>query len=184
MTLLLLLPLSIAACGGPDQDEQPDLATVDTVDIQIMESFPVQVNALVKGNLPDGCTLIDQIDQQFDPEENAFWIKITTKRSPDEICTQALVPFEEVVSLDVYGLPAGTYVVDVNGVRETFTLDVDNTSPEAELSNPASAYCEEQGYRVEIRTDEEGNQYGVCIFPDGSECEEWAFFRGECGPQD
>jgi hypothetical protein len=22
----------------------------------------------------------------------------------------------------------------------------------------------------------------VCIFPDGSECDEWAYFRGECGP--
>ncbi|MBN1260537.1 MAG: DUF333 domain-containing protein, partial [Anaerolineae bacterium] len=25
-------------------------------------------------------------------------------------------------------------------------------------------------------------QYGVCIFPDGSECDEWAFFNGACAP--
>ncbi len=49
------------------------------------------------------------------------------------------------------------------------------------LANPASVYCEEQGYRLEMRTDE-NDTYGVCVFPDGSECEEWAFFRGECGP--
>ncbi len=49
------------------------------------------------------------------------------------------------------------------------------------LANPASVYCEEQGYKLEIRTDEQGS-YGVCLFPDGSECDEWAFFRGECGP--
>jgi putative hemolysin len=48
------------------------------------------------------------------------------------------------------------------------------------LPNPASVHCEEQGYTLEIRTDANGNQYGVCIFPDGSECEEWQFFRGEC----
>jgi hypothetical protein len=42
-------------------------------------------------------------------------------------------------------------------------------------------YCEEQGYALEMRSDENGT-YGVCIFPDGSECEEWAFFRGECEP--
>ncbi|MBN2014599.1 MAG: DUF333 domain-containing protein [Candidatus Altiarchaeota archaeon] len=47
------------------------------------------------------------------------------------------------------------------------------------LSNPASVYCEEQGFGLEIRTDENGS-YGVCVFPDGSECEEWAFYRGEC----
>jgi putative hemolysin len=51
----------------------------------------------------------------------------------------------------------------------------------AELANPAAAYCEGQGYTVELRTDENG-AYGVCIFPDGTECDEWAFYRGECGP--
>jgi putative hemolysin len=55
------------------------------------------------------------------------------------------------------------------------------TEPDTELANPASVYCEEQGYTLEMRTDENG-AYGVCIFPDGNECEEWAYFRGECGP--
>lgn len=55
---------------------------------------------------------------------------------------------------------------------------------EVGLANPASVYCEEQGYTLELRTDEEGGMYGVCIFPDGSECEEWAFFQGECQPGD
>jgi len=54
--------------------------------------------------------------------------------------------------------------------------------PTAGLANPAAVYCEEQGYTLEIRTDADGGQYGVCIFPDGSECEEWAFYRGECSP--
>jgi len=50
------------------------------------------------------------------------------------------------------------------------------------LANPASSYCLQQGYTLEIRTDTDGSQYGVCTFPDGSECEEWAYFRGECAP--
>jgi putative hemolysin len=49
------------------------------------------------------------------------------------------------------------------------------------LPNPASVYCEEQGGRLEMRGDENGT-YGVCIFDDGSECDEWAYWRGECGP--
>jgi putative hemolysin len=52
----------------------------------------------------------------------------------------------------------------------------------AGLPNPASAYCEEQGGTVEIRSDAEGNQYGFCVFADGSECDEWAYYRGECSP--
>lgn len=51
----------------------------------------------------------------------------------------------------------------------------------AGVPNPASKFCEDQGYRLEMR-EESGGTAGYCIFPDGSECEEWAFFRGECGP--
>jgi inhibitor of cysteine peptidase len=37
-----------------------------------------------------------------------------------------LAPFEEVIPLKVYGLPAGTYTVEVNGVQGTFGLEIDN----------------------------------------------------------
>jgi putative hemolysin len=54
--------------------------------------------------------------------------------------------------------------------------------PDANLPNPASAFCEEQGYTVEIVTAADGSQTGECVFPDGSRCDEWVFFRGECAP--
>lgn len=47
--------------------------------------------------------------------------------------------------------------------------------------NPAAVYCSDQGYQYEIRKDDQGNEYGVCIFDDGTECDAWAYFRGECG---
>jgi putative hemolysin len=49
------------------------------------------------------------------------------------------------------------------------------------VPNPASQFCEEQGFKLELRTSEAGTT-GYCIFPDGTECEEWAFYRGECKP--
>jgi putative hemolysin len=52
----------------------------------------------------------------------------------------------------------------------------------AQIANPATANCELKGYRSKIRTKSDGSQYGVCIFPDKSACEEWAFYRGECAP--
>lgn len=52
-----------------------------------------------------------------------------------------------------------------------------------QIANPASAFCVKQGYTLEIRTDADGGQYGVCIFPDSNECEEWQFFRLECGKE-
>jgi putative hemolysin len=33
---------------------------------------------------------------------------------------------------------------------------------------------------LEIRTDETGAEFGVCIFKNNKECEEWSYFRGEC----
>ena len=50
------------------------------------------------------------------------------------------------------------------------------------LANPASVYCEENGGNLEIRTLDDGSQLGICVFPDGSECDEWEFYRGECEP--
>jgi len=57
---------------------------------------------------------------------------------------------------------------------------VSTNLPQVNMANPASVYCEQQGNKLEIRTAADGSQSGVCIFPDGSECEEWAYFRGEC----
>ena len=62
--------------------------------------------------------------------------------------------------------------------------DTSSTGPDAGLPNPASVYCEEQDGKSEIRTAEGGTQYGVCVFEDESECEEWSFYRGECKPGD
>ena len=58
----------------------------------------------------------------------------------------------------------------------------DSLSGNASMPNPASVYCEENGGTSKIITAEDGSQNGVCVFPDGSECDEWAYFRGECGP--
>ncbi len=51
-----------------------------------------------------------------------------------------------------------------------------------EIANPASANCEQKGGKVEIRTAADGSQSGVCVFPNGKECDEWALSKGECAP--
>ena len=99
------------------------LAPVDEIDILILESFPVQINVIARGNLPDPCTEISEVIKER--EGDTFFITIKTYRSPG-FCIQVLAPFEEIIPLDVYGLPAGTYTVDVNGVQDTFDLEVDN----------------------------------------------------------
>jgi hypothetical protein len=52
------------------------------------------------------------------------------------------------------------------------------------MPNPASVFCVENGNKLEIQTAEDGSQSGICVFPDGSVCDEWAYFRGECSPSE
>ena len=53
--------------------------------------------------------------------------------------------------------------------------------PEASgLANPASVNCEEKGGTVVIQKRGDGGEYGVCVFEDNRQCEEWALLRGEC----
>jgi putative hemolysin len=73
-------------------------------------------------------------------------------------------------------------IVCVMSFTACSSMQTSSTS-EPNLPNPASAYCEQQGYKLEIRTVVDGSQSGVCIFPDGSSCDEWAYFRGECRPE-
>ena len=63
------------------------------------------------------------------------------------------------------------------------TLESTGTDiPQVNIPNPASVYCEQEGNTLEIHTAADGSQSEVCVFPDGSSCEEWAYYRGECEP--
>lgn len=63
---------------------------------------------------------------------------------------------------------------------ETVPLALISPSPAVGLANPAAVYCREQGGQSQIATAADGSQSADCIFPDGSKCDEWAFFRNEC----
>jgi len=47
------------------------------------------------------------------------------------------------------------------------------------VPNPASFYCQEMGYELDLR-DTDGGTEGICIMPNGAECEEWEFLAGGC----
>jgi putative hemolysin len=67
-------------------------------------------------------------------------------------------------------------------VFQVQTLETTGTDiPQANMPNPASVYCEQHGNKLKIHTAADGSQSGVCVFPDGSSCDEWAYYRGECG---
>ena len=50
----------------------------------------------------------------------------------------------------------------------------------AQLANPASENCVAEGGRLMIETAGDGGRYGVCLFEDNRQCEEWVLLRGAC----
>lgn len=173
-------------------------AEISSVDILLLESFPVQVNVMIQGALPDGCTSIDRIDQQRN--NNDFLLMVPTIRMTAALCMAQRQPFEESASLDVAGLAAGTYTVTVQGKNQmssSFELSVDNALPAGEApsepggqagisgivwedacqllqDNSPSAGCvagEGGGYRADgIFDNEETRLAGVEVSLNAGEC--------------
>ena len=48
------------------------------------------------------------------------------------------------------------------------------------LPNPASVNCVKKGGKVVIEKRGDGGEYGICLFEDNRQCEEWAMFRRNC----
>jgi inhibitor of cysteine peptidase len=108
-------------------------AYVESIDIRIMESFPVQVSVVAKGDLPNPCTRIGRIDVARTIYGD-FQITINTlKFSSDSgaCAAEVVVPFEENIPLDVTGHRAGIYRVTFNNpdgstTSASFELQQDN----------------------------------------------------------
>jgi inhibitor of cysteine peptidase len=129
---LILLSVVIVSCKQSISttsavkhiEEEQDI--VEHIEVMTFKSFPVQVNVIARGHLPDNCTFIDNITQEH--STNTLRVKITTARQSDKDCTKGNQPFEEIIPLNIEGLSAGVYVVKVNSVTDSFELGVDNIS--------------------------------------------------------
>jgi inhibitor of cysteine peptidase len=128
-TILAASCAPITATPSPIVTEVPtatSVAVVKSIEILILESFPLQVNAVIGGELPDaGCTTIASVNQVRDG--NTFRLTLVTTTDPLALCAPALTPFEEIVALDVRHLPAGIYTVQAGGVEQTFEFSVANS---------------------------------------------------------
>jgi hypothetical protein len=108
----------------------PGSATYEEkVEAIIVDSSPLQVFLKVSGQFSNGCAYFQQINQAL--KNNTFEITLHLGPNPpssDIACTAALAPYEKIIPLEVYGLPAGTYEYSVNGTHTgTFTLSKNNT---------------------------------------------------------
>lgn len=69
------------------------------------------------------------------------------------------------------------YRVFVSGIVLLWTT---SAGAQTRLANPASVNCTQLGGTLTIDRRPDGGEFGVCVFADNHQCEEWALLRGEC----
>jgi hypothetical protein len=114
-------------------------AQVQSVEIQMTNTVPVQVNAVLHGVLTEACATLGE--SQVEYASNTFHITVYALSRTDIGCAQVTTPFEITIPLNTQDLPAGSYTVIANGVSAVFTLPVETAIPSplpTTASNPAS----------------------------------------------
>jgi hypothetical protein len=120
--LALVSALPLLACESPTAAEEADRLVVETVEVSVLESVPVQVRASVKGHLRDSCELLGETSQSRTDSTITVTITTTRDNERERPCLDVQTPVEQQVTLQG-DFPAGTYVVRVNGVERTFRVD-------------------------------------------------------------
>ena len=137
---LILIVLLISACqqaAGMETvtpapvDNHEDMGTavqygeaeyIESVRVIYPPAWPEEIQIIVNGFLPDGCTEIYMIEPVRN--ENGYSVKIYTKREVGVVCTEVLEPFEEMFVLDTRELGSGNYSVFVYGKSTDFSLEI------------------------------------------------------------
>ena len=144
--LLLGWLMALAACIPVSSSADPTItpqsqtasreAQVQSVEIQVLQASPPQVNAIVRGNLTESCATLG--DSQVQYASNTFRITVYAVSPTDRGCVQVTTPFDTLIPLSTNGLPAGTYNVIVNGVSAVFTLPVETPIPSTATATPTA----------------------------------------------
>lgn len=131
--LLTILLLILSSCLGVQANVSPPVAddgdigtgmfksqtVIETVDVLILESFPVQLHLQVTGYQSDGCEVPVVVTQRR--EGNEVFVEIYRELSAAMTCPAGTVPYEAKIPLEG-GFESGTYTIHVNDVIKTVTI--------------------------------------------------------------
>lgn len=124
--LLFVIPFSITtAQSGTDLIQVNHV--IESVEVIIMESYPVQVSLNVIGYIPDGCEAETIIT--FSVAGNTHTIEIYRELPAEVGCIAIVVDYQETLYLGAFA--PGDYIFDVNGVIATATIEGEATPPPA-----------------------------------------------------
>ncbi len=111
VTPMTLDPLEPVEPAPGDGNKVRAAAFIDSVQLLILESYPVQINLELNGSLPTPC---HKLRVAVDPpdKENRIYVDVYSVVDADKICIQVIDPFATTIKLGSF--PAGHYSVYVN----------------------------------------------------------------------
>jgi hypothetical protein len=122
--LVSIFALAGVNCGSLPEDPSDMTLVVapiqiDSVDVALAESFPIQAFSHVVGVVGDGCTTLLPLEQRR--SGNRVFVEIKAQRPKDAICTQIAKLFDQNIALGPFA--PGDYELHVNDVVRHFHVD-------------------------------------------------------------
>lgn len=116
------LPATITAPAEATVSGEPLITTaeIDSLEILTVDQTAEQVQVKMRGVFPNTCTDLEEVN--IEREGNTFNLTVQVIQDPDVVCAQEIVPFEEMVVLDIAGLEPGSYSVTANDRQVSFEL--------------------------------------------------------------
>jgi putative hemolysin len=167
ITLITIFTILLSGCGTKyicadgSEAERPELCSYNKVATVRERDAENSAENYVQGYLKN---------------KRAYYTQVTTYLEKGDYYTKFII--SERDTEDNYET-----LIKIDGIKGTpecvENCDFMNSTIKEETQNPASLFCEERGGRLRTDKTEEG-EINICMLPTGKECEEWAFFKGEC----
>ncbi len=95
----------------PDGNNRQVFTVIESVEVAVLESFPMQLELTISGHQPDGCDVPVQVEQEVDG--NNVTISIYRELPVDVMCPAVLMFYEETIRVDG-SFEGGTVTIQVN----------------------------------------------------------------------
>ncbi|MCB9450385.1 MAG: hypothetical protein H6672_03040 [Anaerolineaceae bacterium] len=98
--------------SSPNGGTSRSYTLIDSVETQVMESYPYQVRLVVSGQQPDGCDFPVMVEQWRDGD--TFYVEIYRNIPVGVMCPMVLLPYSAQIPL-METLKSGQYTINING---------------------------------------------------------------------
>jgi hypothetical protein len=126
VTITAFFGFGLTTCSSfkPGLEDTVAGITLRQLEIQIIEDFPLNVLAVVRGT--SACSAAPAFTQSRDGNSFELALDVEALAAAPDNCDNAAAEFEAVVPLQVDGLRAGEYQVKLYRLSESFDLPADN----------------------------------------------------------